>query len=543
MNRWARIAGMMGVICFFAGSTSADWIDTFSHGEFDLSTWQFQAYPGIPGVTQFDGTIAGHPEGNTYLSLDETLSYSAGGAAFGMAFGSEEDFAEVRLGAVVNVTGDASHNYHGLGARANYVISDGSQTPAPGMIANAYILHINWEDGPANLRIEIQKVFSNNYSNVHNRDFEAIVPGLDNARSFYAALDVIGSNPTYVTGYIYRSEGGELLAQTETMIDTDEQDPWEDPGPHTVIYRQGKSGIFGQNEQEEPPGFHTSFDDVSSTSQGALALSVHPVPDTSDVSIRPQLSWMETEYSQGRQLWFGPRGNMTQVDPSPTGTTYDPGVLQTDTIYAWRVDQVGSTGTVTGNTWEFTTGQCLLIDTFESYADDAAIAAVWTHNIPPNPDTGATYDYVFSEANERIEGLKAMRFEFQNQYTPFLTEATRTFDAPQDWTVVSNSPYLALDFKGEDDNAEQILYVTLEDAAGSQTMVAHAFAYAIQSEPWRAWKPIALSEFSDVDISAVKAMTVGVGNGAQSGQMPEDRDQIFIDNIRICPSPGSPGGR
>ncbi|MCF7976115.1 MAG: hypothetical protein K9N55_20015 [Phycisphaerae bacterium] len=540
MKRWVRVAGMIGVICFLTGNVYADWIDTFSGGQFDLSTWQLRAYPQVPGVTQFNGSIVGDPNGNTYLSLDEALSYSVGGAAFGMAFGSEEDFAEVRLGAVVNVTGDASHNYHGLGARASYIMSDGSQTPAPGMVANAYILHINWENGPANLRIEIQKVFSNNYSDVHNRDFETLVPGLDNARSFYAALDVIGSNPTYVTGYIYRSQGGELLAQTETLIDTDAQDSWEDPGPHIVVYRQGKSGIFGQNEQEDPPGFHTTFDDVSSKSQGAAALSVHPVSGAGDVSVHPRLSWMEPDFAQGRQLWFGSKGNMTPVDPSPATAAFDPGLLLPDTTYQWRVDLVGSAGPVTGNTWEFTTGQCLLIDTFESYADNAAIAAAWPHNILPNPDTGATYDYVFVDTDKRIQGDKGMRFEFQNQYSPFLTEATRTFDAPQDWTVVPN-PCLTLDFCGAEDNVEQLIYVTLEDSAGNLATVEHPYTYAVQSETWRHWIPIDLAEFAGVDLGAIKAITLGVGDGADSGQSPEDRDQIYIDNIRICPTSGGYG--
>jgi hypothetical protein len=533
---------MSVLICFLSGNLFADWIDTFSGGQFDLPTWQLRAYPQVPGVTQFNGQVVGDPTGNTYLSLDEALSYSVGGAAFGLAFGSEEDFAEVRLGAVVNVTGDASRNYHGLGARANYIMSDGSQTPAPGMIANAYILHINWENGPANLRIEIQKVFSNNYSDVHNRDFETLVPGLDNARSFYAALDVIGSNPTYVTGYLYRSEGGELLAQTETLIDTDAQDSWEDAGPHIKVYRQGKSGIFGQNEQEDPPGFHTTFDDVSSRSKGAVVLAVQPAPGANGVSVHPQLSWMEASFAQGRQLWFGPKGAMTLVDPPPAATGYDPGLLEPDTIYQWRVDQIGSAGPVQGNTWEFTTGQCLLVDTFESYADDAAIAAAWPHNIPTNPDTGAAYAYIFVETGKRIQGAKAMRFEFQNQYSPFLTEATRTFDTPQDWTVVPE-PCLTLDFCGQEDNAEQLIYVTLEDAAGNLATVAHPFTYAVQSETWRNWTPMALSEFTGVDVSAVKRLTLGIGDGSDSGQAANERNQITLDNIRICPSPSVYTGR
>ncbi len=536
MKRWIRVLGIVGIVCLATENVCADWSEAFTGGKFDLSTWQLHAYPQVPGVTQFKGTITANPEDNSYLSLDESLSFSSGGAAFGMAFGSEENFAEVRLGAVVNMTGDASHNYHGLGARANYQISDGSQTPAPGMIANAYILQIDWDNGPANLRIEIQKVFSNNASDVHRDYFETLIPGLDNARSFYAALDVIGTNPTYVTGYLYQSQGGPLLAQTETMIDTDEQDPWEDPGPHIGIFAQGKSGIFGQNEEENPPGFHTTFDDVSSRSRAAITLSVFPAPGTREVSIHPRLSWMEATFAEGRQLWFGPKGSMTQLDASPTTTSYDPGLLQPDTVYEWRVDQMGPLGPVTGTAWEFTTGQCLSIDTFETYADDTAMGMTWPHNIPPNPTTAECYNYIFVETDRVIQGEKAMRFEFQNQYPPFLTEATYRFNKSQDWTVVPN-PYLTLDFRGEDDNVEQRLYVTLEDAAGNQATVEHPFTYAIQSEAWRNWNPVALSKFVGVDTSAVKALTIGIGNGSNSGQTLIERDQITLDNIRVCPCP------
>jgi hypothetical protein len=514
----------------------ADWSDHFTDGAYDLSTWEFHAYPQVPGVTQFKGTIVAGPEDNHYLSLDEALPYSGGGAAFGMAFGSSEDFADVRLGATVNVTGDASHNYHGLGARANFVISDGSQTPAPGMVASAYVMHINWDNGPANLAINIEKVYNNDHSDVHRREFVTGVPGLDNQRSFYAALDVVGTNPTYITGYLYRTKDGPLVAQTETMIDTDAQDPWEDPGPHVGVYRQGKSGIFGQNEQEDPPGFHVTFDDVSSESTGAVALRPHPAPDAQSVSIHPQLTWQEAAFAEGRQLWFGPAGQMVQVDPAPDTGLYDPGLLQPDTPYQWRVDQVVPQGRVTGNTWHFTTGTCLLIDTFESYAHDVEIADAWPHNIPPDTDTGEVYHYVFLDTDQQSQGSQAMRLEFQNQFSPFFTEATLSFSTAQDWTVVAH-PCLTLDFCGEQDNMEQRLYLRLEDAAGHQATVDHPFAFAIQSETWRTWDPIPLAAFEGIDMSAVTRLTIGVGDGSDSGQKNEEQDRIYVDNIRICPCP------
>lgn len=533
--RWFKVVGMVTILCFITGNVFADWEDSFAGGTFDLPSWSFHSYPGIPGLTQFKGTILAGPEDNHYLSLDEVIPVSSGGAAFGMAFGSNEDFTDVRFGAIVNVTGDASHNYHGFGVRANYVISDGSSTPVPGMVASAYVMHVDWDNGPANLEINIEKVYNNDASDVHRDYFETRVPGLDNARSFYAALDVIGSNPAYITGYLYQFPGGPLVAQTETMIDTDEQDPWEDPGEHVGVYKQGKSGLFGQNEQDNPPGFHVTYDNIVSKSWGAVATLPHPNPGARDVSIRPQFSWIEADLSNGRKLWFGPKGNLSELDP-PVTTTYDPGQLQPNTTYQWRIDQVGFGGTVKGNTWEFTTGQCLVVEDFEAYGSHEAIETAWVHNIPPNPDTGYPYHYAFLETDKKSQGAKGMRFEFQNQYEPYLTEATITFAEPQDWTITAN-PCLTLDFRGEDDNVPQRFYVRLEDDAGVQATVSHPFEYAIQSESWRNWDPIALTEFAGVNANAVTKLTIGVGDGADSGQVSEKRDRIYLDNIRICPCP------
>ncbi len=534
MKRWMRIMGFVGVICFCVSTGLSDWSDSFEGGTFDLPTWQYLAYPQVPGVTQFTGTVVSGPNGTHYLSLDEGLAYTSGGAAFGLAVGSTEPFADVRVGAVVNVTGDASHNYHGLGARANYFISDGSQTPAPGMIANAYIMHINWDNGPANLDINIEKVYNNNHTDVHSREFETLVPGLDNVRSFYAALDVIGTDPTYVTGYLYQYRGGPLVAQTETMIDTAGQDGWEDPGPHIDVYKVGQSGVFGQNEGDDPPGFHVTYDDISSEASASVATMPTPAPGTADASLHPILSWIEAGFATDRQVWFGPAGNMEQM-PASAAASYDPGLLAFNSTYQWRVDQVGPNGTVTGNTWTFTTGRCLQIETFESYASDTAILDAWVHNIPPD-NLGQAFRYVFLETGTKATGAKGMRLEYQNQYEPYLTEATRTFTEPQNWTVVEGLA-LTFDFRGEDSNMEQPMFVRLEDSAGNQASETLPFNHAVQTEYWRSARPVALAEFEGVDLTSVKTLTIGVGNGSMADQQDDSRDKIYLDNIRLCVYP------
>jgi hypothetical protein len=172
--------------------SGANWSETFDDNSFDLSTWQFHAYPQVAGT--FSHPIQDGPDTNDYLALGETTAPSQGGAAFGIAFGSTEPFADVRFGATVNVAGDASHSYHGLGARTTYVIDDGSASGAPGLLASAYIMLIHWQDGPANLRIEVFKIVNLNDA-VMKTYIEVPVPGLDHARHHYAEIEVVGSDP------------------------------------------------------------------------------------------------------------------------------------------------------------------------------------------------------------------------------------------------------------------------------------------------------------------------------------------------------------
>jgi len=514
----------VAIVLATAGMALGNWHETFDGDDFDLTTWQFLAYPQVTGT--FTQTLTPGPDGNGYVDFRETNSVSVGGAAFGAGFGSDEVFADVRVGAVVNVAGDASHNFHGLIARGSYVVSDGSWTPAPGVVADCYILHINWEDGPANLSIDLEKVIMN--QNIMDEDIEALVPRLANARSYYAELDVVGSGPTYVTGSLYEYKDGPLVARTATMVDTNGNDWWEDPDAHDEVFTEGISGMFAQNEQTEPAGFHTSFDDMSSVSDGPSAAAVYPIDGATDASIVPTLTWVEAAFATTRQLWFGKAGQMQAIEPAPEGMSYAPGLLESGQTYQWRVDQIGANGTVTGHTWGFTTGQSAPIDNFERYATNGDIASTWTHNIEG-------FDYIFLDTGTVNQGAKAMRFEYQNQYEPFTTEATRTFEQPQDWMTMTPST-LSLAFRGSDDNTQQQLFLKVADAAGNEATVPHPFTYAVQSKPWRSWD-ISITDITDagVDLTAVASITIGLGDGTDSGQQGDDRDTLYVDNICLRP--------
>jgi hypothetical protein len=490
---------LLGLILLAGNTTQANWSESFDANAFDLANWQFHCFPDV--TKTFGGTIQDGPDDNDYLVLDETSSSGAGGSQFGVGIGSEEVFTDVRVGAEVNVTGGL-RNYR------------------------TYLMLIHWQDGPANMRIEVFKTV-NNLADIMKTYHEEPVPGIDHARSHYAELDVVGSGPVYITGSLYEYKGGPLLARTPTLIDTNGNDPWENEGHHDAIYPSGVSVIFSMNQNSEPAGYHASFDNVSSVSDGPAAVNPSPADGAAAVPIDADLSWLEAEFATSRDLWFGKKGAMEKIEQSPEGAAFDPGTLEFGQTYEWRVDQIGPSGPVTGRSWTFTAADCLSAEDFEAYADDAGLRAAWVDNI-------TDWDYVFL-ATDSV-GNNSIRFDLQNQFEPYFTEATRTFDSPQDWTV-HGVEALSLSFIGEKENHEHLMYLILEDAAGQSLKVEHPFTYACQTETWRQWT-FALGQFTDagVDLSSVQKCTIGFGDGTDSGQTGDDRDIVFIDDINLCPA-------
>jgi hypothetical protein len=256
----------------------------------------------------------------------------------------------------------------------------------------------------------------------------------------------------YVTGSLYEYKGGPLVARLPTLVDTDAKDEWEDadqaeppvipPINDVLAFKSGKSGIFAMHEGATPPGYHTTFDDVSSISNGPAAVNPSPADGAADVSLNADLSWKEAAFATSRDLWLGKAGNMQKVTPSPAGTTYDPGTLELGRTYQWQVDEIGST--VTGHTWSFSTLPCIVVEDFEKYTNTSPniICETWIDGLgfPGHPGNGtgskAGYrDPDYAEVTIIHGGKQSMPVDYNNAKLPYYSEVDRTFDTTQDWSA------------------------------------------------------------------------------------------------------------
>ncbi|MHC4738551.1 MAG: beta strand repeat-containing protein, partial [Planctomycetota bacterium] len=116
-----------------------------------------------------------------------------------------------------------------------------------------------------------------------------------------------------------------------------------------------------------------------------------PADSATDVSVDADLSWTAGSGATSHDVYFGTtspgsfQGNQTAI-------TFDPGTMAYDTTYYWRIDEVNTTGTTTGNVWTFTTettggGAPIEFDNVSSNAVTGASTTLsWSHTVGTGSD-------------------------------------------------------------------------------------------------------------------------------------------------------------
>ena len=103
-----------------------------------------------------------------------------------------------------------------------------------------------------------------------------------------------------------------------------------------------------------------------------------PAHDATGVTLNTSLEWAAASGATSYLVYFG-------VDSTPefqvdqTKTTFDPGTLDFDTIYYWRVDSKNEVGTIRGDVWRFRTE-----------AEPPPKPSKATNPVPDNGDTDVT---------------------------------------------------------------------------------------------------------------------------------------------------------
>jgi hypothetical protein len=300
---------------------------------------------------------------------------------------------------------------------------------------------------------------------------------------------------------------------------------------------------------DEFDGAATYKGDVwSFTTPGAVG-NLQPVNKAMDVGMNAILNWTPADSAASHELYVGTDKetvrNADTSSPEYKGSvalgaeTYDPGLLDADTTYYWRVDEVDDQGNVSkGPLWIFTTGGFLLVDDFESYTDDdAAGEAIWQTWIDGFgiPDNGAQVGYLMPPYAEQTivhGGSQSMPLLYANETGVTNSEAAMTLTALRDWTQAGVAE-LSLWFRGSSGNVTEPLYVAISNSAGSPAVAANNDPSVATVRAWTQWI-IPLQALADqgIDLSNVDKIAIGLGDKAgmaASGGL----GTLYVDDIRL----------
>jgi hypothetical protein len=291
----------------------------------------------------------------------------------------------------------------------------------------------------------------------------------------------------------------------------------------------------------------------SFTTQGAVG-NPDPANGAVDVKQTQIITWSPGIYAASHQVYFG--ANEDAVKNADTGSpeykgtgdlgsqSYEPGKLEWNTTYYWRIDEVNNVNPDspwTGNIWSFTTANFLVVDDFEDYdAGDNQIWYAWkdglgygtpgTEPYSPGNGTGSAVgdESTPSYTEETIVhgGRQSMPLSYDNTILRY-SEVEMTLTYPRDWTEKGVNT-LTIWFRGISANAAETLYVALNDSA----VVSHDNPNAAQIDEWTQWN-IDLQAFADQGVNLANVNTIALGLGNRKNPQAGGSGTMYFDDIRL----------
>jgi len=291
----------------------------------------------------------------------------------------------------------------------------------------------------------------------------------------------------------------------------------------------------------------------SFTTQGAVS---NPDPSNGAVDVKQTqiLTFSPNVYAASHEVYFGTDKdavkNADTGSPEYKGTralgseSYDPGMLEWDSTYYWRIDEANNANPDspwTGPLWSFTTANFLIVDDFEDY--DAGNNQIWyawhdglgygtpgTEPYAPGNGTGSAVgdESTPSYTEETIVhgGNQSMPLFYDNSILRY-SEVEMTLTYPRDWTEKGVNT-LTIWFRGNSANVAETLYVALNGSA----IVTHDNPNAAQVGTWTEWT-IDLQGFADQGVNLANVNTIAIGLGNKKNPVAGGSGTIYIDDIRL----------
>jgi len=243
-------------------------------------------------------------------------------------------------------------------------------------------------------------------------------------------------------------------------------------------------------------------------------------------SVDVTLGWRAGREAETHQVALGTDPNALLIVDTVATNRYEVVALDMDTEYAWLITEINEAETPsahTGPVWTFRTPEFLVVDDMESYDNEENLPwLAWADGydvagngseVGANPlvnDYGPETDIVNG-------GRQSLPIWFDNTIEP-LSEATRTFDPPQDWARSGIQTLVLYFVRWVDNTGHGRLYVKINDA---QVFYEQP---AVAPQTWDVWAQWNI-DLTGMDVSSVTSLTIGVEGGTHG--------VLYVDDIRL----------
>jgi len=264
------------------------------------------------------------------------------------------------------------------------------------------------------------------------------------------------------------------------------------------------------------------------------ARELEPADATEDLDPIVSLSWRAGREAAQHQVYLGTDPNNLSLEGSTTEPSLDVYVALSSTYY-WQVIEVNEVEDPCAwatDIQSFSTADFIMIDDMETYRDSQGfwIWESWDDGVGDPPGNGSVVgNGDLPEMEIVFEGSQSMPMRYNGA-----SEATHALTWT-DWTAGSVQS-LRLTFSGESNDTGSGLYVRLNDGQP----VYYMDDGGLRSSQWTQWD-MPLSSFSDVDLTNVTSLTIGVTSG--QGKLYVDAVGLYpeISEVSMSVDPGSDG--
>jgi len=234
------------------------------------------------------------------------------------------------------------------------------------------------------------------------------------------------------------------------------------------------------------------------------------------------LTWSPGEAAASHEVYFGTDKEVVRdadtsspeyKDTRDLGSeSYDPGKLEWDSTYYWRVDEVNNADPDSpwydiGNNeiwWSWKDGLG-----YAAHDNEPAYAGNGTGSMVGDETTGSYMEETIAHGG--------------NQSMPVFYDNSNGVSTLSIW------------FRGISDNAAETLYVALNGSA----VVSHDNPNAAQIDKWTQWE-IDLQAFADQGVNLANVNTIGLGLGDRNNPQAGGSGTMYFDDIRLYPPSPEP---